>query len=100
MAFVHHDQVILVDRRHVLLGEHALHQALDGADMHLGRRVGGDVGQFLDAEDVGEGARADDAGGLELTGGLLAERGAVHHEADPAEPLGGEQAIQHGDRQL
>ena len=103
MAFVDHHQIVLIDGRRLgrVGGEQdALHQALNGADVHLRFGLGRHVLQPLQAEDVGEGLAGHDLGGRELARRLIAERGAVDDEADAAESLGGEQAIEQRDGEL
>ncbi len=52
--------------------------------MHLGLRLGANVPEPLEIEDVGKGLGADHPRGVEFGTGLLAQGAAVHHKADPA----------------
>src|SRR6266536_736840 len=97
MAFIDHHKVILIDGgRFRAIGriQHALHQPLDGADVHLGFAFGRYVLQALQAENIGKGFPRYDLGRGELAGRLIAKGGTVNHKADAPEPLGGEQTIE------
>jgi hypothetical protein len=101
MALVDQHEIVLVDRRDLFRRrreQHALDQTLDSADVDLGGRIRRGIAKHLEPEDVSEAAGADDARAGEGVLGLVAQRRAVHHEADPPEPLRVEQAIQQRDR--
>ena len=103
MAFIDDDEVILVDRRHVGRSRRKqgpFHQALDGADMHLGFGFGRGGLQPFEIEDVGEGAGTDHLRRLELSGRLAAERVAIDDEADAPKALRGKQAVKECDGEL
>ena len=68
--------------------------------MHLGFGLRNDVAQIFEAEDVGEGARADNLGGTEFAGGLYAQRIAIDNKADASEALGAQKPIKKGNGDL
>jgi hypothetical protein len=93
----------LIDRGRfgsVFRAQDAFDEPLNGANVHLGFRLRGYVGQALKAEDVGESLDAHDLGRPEFRFGLLPERVAVEHETNAPEALGGKQAIEHRYREL
>ena len=103
MAFVHDEQIVLVDWRRFLgrvRKKHPLHEPLYRADMNLGIRVGRHVAQHLQPEDVGESAGAYYPGGRERITRLVPQRGAIDDEANSLEPARVQQTVKQSDRQL
>jgi hypothetical protein len=90
MTLVDHHEVVLIDRRRfgiVFREQDAFDESLNGANVHVGFRFGGNVGQAFQAEDVGESLDAHDLGRSKLRLGLLPERVAVDHKANASEAL-------------
>ena len=96
MAFIHHDQIILINRRRIggVIGEqHPFDETLDGADMQASFFIRLHVFKALHAEQLAKCLWAFDGRAHEFVAGLFAQRGTVHNEADVAETLGGQQAV-------
>ena len=99
VAFIHHDQVVGVNRGLVFLAaeQQPLHHCLHGGDLHPGVGFGLPLAQVLDAIDVGKALQAFHPRFLEGIGGLAAQFGAINQKQHPPKPAGFEQAVDQGD---
>ena len=70
-----------------------MHQALNGCDFHLGRRLYAGHVHFLEIIDLIEGLQFLQARFLEFIAGLLTEGVSIHHEEDAPESLSLNQPI-------